>query len=612
TMFLEHKAKILDLTGQHVDRLHELWMHMFEPNTCEEFLLRLEEHVNTFYHDLLSESRDKRQAIQEAISGLWSEADDLTRLLHKPMEVSERPPQVPLVLWQLKLDDCIERLREELAGRRAEIGELLQQQEQLCEELDELPLPLPTDPLPTPDQMDTFREHLEQLRRLRVLRLDEFKQLTRSIKRDMKLLECLPQSDAEERLLNQVDLLLTPQTLEQLRRMQKEFVDQVKELSKCIDDMREKIRVLWERLQETDDYAMRRVRDSTEYTQRTYDVLREELERCQQLQRQNLKTFIARLRLEIKEWWDLTLRGQEEREAFSSYYTKDSSEELLEKHELKLDELKDFYNENKKIFDLYNNRADLWTRMVALEAKANDPNRFNNRGGQLLKEEKERKAISTKLPKIEQQITELVQVYVNNVHSPFLVNGEDILEHMAEEWDLLRQPRQQAPAQGASSLKKDANNHKMMPPAGPLTPKAPKCKPGLNGSSSSLKKTPSKGMAPIGAKSTGNLQKRRHPNNNNNNLGEEPSRAATKRNLITSLECNNHPANGQIQGHVPPPKSPLKKVRVLDYCLRRGKENGRLSAGGRKRNRPIPQVRVQPPSSEDNASDDQENGPYAL
>lgn len=46
--------------------------------------------------------------------------------------------------------------------------------------------------------------------------------------------------------------------------------------------------------------------------------------------------------------------------------------------------------------------------MIAIEAKATEPGRFNNRGGQLLKEEKERKTIATKLPKIETRLSELV------------------------------------------------------------------------------------------------------------------------------------------------------------------------------------------------------------
>lgn len=156
-VFVEHKTKILELTSQHVDHLHELWSHMFEPKTCEEFLVRLKDHADSFYTDLLNESLEKQQCIQKEIASLRAEASTLTRLLHEPMDVGDRPNDMPLVLWQLKLDESIEHLRDGLAKRRAEISDLLQKQEHLCKELGEEPLPLLDDPLPTPEEMDYFR-----------------------------------------------------------------------------------------------------------------------------------------------------------------------------------------------------------------------------------------------------------------------------------------------------------------------------------------------------------------------------------------------------------------------------------------------------------------------
>lgn len=48
----------------------------------------------------------------------------------------------------------------------------------------------------------------------------------------------------------------------------------------------------------------------------------------------------------------------------------------------------------------------MFARMVELEDAAKVPNlnRYNNRGGNLLVEERERKQISTKLPKIQNEL----------------------------------------------------------------------------------------------------------------------------------------------------------------------------------------------------------------
>ncbi|XP_002133768.2 protein regulator of cytokinesis 1-like [Drosophila pseudoobscura] len=522
------KGEILEMTGEHVEQLHSMWSLMFEPKTCKDYLHKLKAHADNFYTDLLTESREKQEAILDDIAALGAEASDLTRLLHETVDIGERPDDVPLIIWQLKLDESIEHLREELSKRRAEIGELLIQQDELCEELGALPLPLLADPLPLPDEMDGFRDHLDFLRSQRAERQTELDQLRKAIKHDMKMLELMPQTDAEHRLLNDLSHNLTPETLERLRQMRNSYAEQIQELRSEIQDMREKIYSLWDRLQETDESAVRRVRECTENTQRTYAILHSELQCCQALRSQNLKTFIEQLRLEISKWWDLTLKSQQERNRFYNFYNKYYSEDLLELHELALEDLKSFYTCNKEIFDLYESRAELWSRKQALEAKANAPNRFNNRGAQLLKEEKERKAINSKLAKTEQKITELVHAYEVQSHGPFLVYGENILELMAGAWENYRQAKQSSVRKKAPPTTKTGGSSKP-PTAGSTAPRTP---PTLkNMSSMSLRKTPTiQLLTPTMTKSTENLHKRL-----------DPSAA----------------------------KSPLKKVRFLDDTLRR-------------------------------------------
>ena len=45
-------------------------------------------------------------------------------------------------------------------------------------------------------------------------------------------------------------------------------------------------------------------------------------------------------------------------------------------------------------------RTVLWNQMVAFEEKENDPNRFRNRGGNLLAEERSKKKVLHSLPKV--------------------------------------------------------------------------------------------------------------------------------------------------------------------------------------------------------------------
>lgn len=63
---------------------------------------------------------------------------------------------------------------------------------------------------------------------------------------------------------------------------------------------------------------------------------------------------------------------------------------------------------------------------MALETT--NPDRLQNRGGQLLREEQERKKINRDLPAIRQEIIDLAAAYEERKRKPFLVSGRNIVE----------------------------------------------------------------------------------------------------------------------------------------------------------------------------------------
>uniref|UniRef100_A0A2A4J6I4 Uncharacterized protein n=1 Tax=Heliothis virescens TaxID=7102 RepID=A0A2A4J6I4_HELVI len=79
--------------------------------------------------------------------------------------------------------------------------------------------------------------------------------------------------------------------------------------------------------------------------------------------------------------------------------------------------------------------------MTELEARATEPGRYHNRGGQLLREEKERKAIASNLPKIEAQIRELVSEYEAKTGNTFTVDEKPLLQLMEDEWETRKAER---------------------------------------------------------------------------------------------------------------------------------------------------------------------------
>lgn len=75
---------------------------------------------------------------------------------------------------------------------------------------------------------------------------------------------------------------------------------------------------------------------------------------------------------------------------------------------------------------LLEKHANLWDKLLGLEERAARPDRFKNRGGQLLQEEKERNALSKQIPIIEQKLKELGENYLLEHGTSFLTWGKTI------------------------------------------------------------------------------------------------------------------------------------------------------------------------------------------
>uniref|UniRef100_T1GEK7 Protein regulator of cytokinesis 1 n=1 Tax=Megaselia scalaris TaxID=36166 RepID=T1GEK7_MEGSC len=313
-------------------------------------------------------------------------------------------------------------LRERLQKRKDQIVELLLQQETLCEELGETPRPLTDDPLPSEEELHEFSCHLDHLQ---------------ALKNFLQALELTNLSKDQDILLNTREIPLTKKIITSLQEIHNEFMNQCEEMRQSIDRMREKLYALWNRL-EVDAETRNRFSKYYDYTQTTYIRLYEELERCENLKRQNIRRFVDQIREEIVVWWDKTLKSDRERSRFTNFTSDCYTDDLLALHEMELEDLKKHYNENETIYKLLAERTEMWQRMEALEKKANEPGRYNNRGGQLLKEEKERKSISSKLPKIEESIKKLVQKYEDEHHRKFTIYGMDVNDLLENEWEQKR------------------------------------------------------------------------------------------------------------------------------------------------------------------------------
>lgn len=247
----------------------------------------------------------------------------------------------------------------------------------------------------------------------------------------MAKLELTGLNEYDNNLVNSVELKPTSHNIEKLDQLFELFMSQFDKMKFQIDDMRKRLAQLWKYL-DIPESQQRKFIKYTDITQTTYDKLIDEVKRCEQIKKENIRKFIERVRVEIEEYWDKCLKSDAERLRFPSYTANTFNEDVLELHEDELRDLKMFYENNEPIFSIIQERQELWAQMELLQNKESDPKRYNNRGGQLLKEEKERKMITMKLPKIEAKLLEMVEKFEQENNRSFTMFGvriQDIIDH---------------------------------------------------------------------------------------------------------------------------------------------------------------------------------------
>lgn len=122
------------------------------------------------------------------------------------------------------------------------------------------------------------------------------------------------------------------------------------------------------------------------------------------------------------------MKSEQERQRFPSFKDSVYNEDSLNLHEMELDELKAYYEEHVKIFETYEKRTKMWQEKNEMDNRPADPKRYNNRGGKLLEEEKQRKRIEIQLPQIEFKLLEMLGAYEEKFKRPFTVFGESLAE----------------------------------------------------------------------------------------------------------------------------------------------------------------------------------------
>ncbi|KAM6180769.1 protein regulator of cytokinesis 1 isoform 10-T10 [Erethizon dorsatum] len=337
-------------------------------------------------------------------------------------------------------------MRKQKKERKQELKLLQEQDRELCEVLCMPQYDIDSTCVPSLDDLNQFRQHLATLREKKASRREEFLNLKKQIILCMEELDHTPDTSFERDVVCEDEdaFCLSLENIATLQKLLRQLEMRKSQNEALCEGLRAQIRELWDRLQIPEEEREAVAMNQTGSNAKVRRVLQLEADRLEELKMQNMKKVIEAIRVELAQYWDRCFYSQEQREAFAPYYAEDYTENLLQLHDAEIVQLKNYYQVHKELFEGVRKWEENWRLFLEFERKASDPSRFTNRGGNLLKEEKQRAKLQKTLPKLEEELKTRIEMWEQEQSTAFLVNGQKFMEYVMEQWEMHRLDKERA------------------------------------------------------------------------------------------------------------------------------------------------------------------------
>ncbi|KFZ65269.1 Protein regulator of cytokinesis 1, partial [Podiceps cristatus] len=381
---------------------------------------------------MVAEEESLKESLLERIALCRKELDTLCREL----QLGPFEQESTILQMEKNLRACVEVMLKQKRDRKQELKTLQEQDRDLCDILCTTPFCIDSNAVPSLDDLDRYRRHLASLTAEKEQRREEFVSSKQQIILLMEELDHTPDTSFERDVVceDEEAFCLSTDNIAALQNLLQQLEARRSLNEAACSELRSRIVALWERLQvpveERESFAVHMAGSRA----KTRKALQLEVDRLEELKLQNMKSVIQAIRAELADYWDKCFYSQEQREGFSPYYDEDYTETLLELHDAEVAKMKSYYETHKDLFEAVQKWEENWKLFLELERKATDPSRFTNRGGNLLKEEKQRAKLQKTLSKLQEELESRVQE--QECEGPFLVKGQQFMVYVTEQWQL--------------------------------------------------------------------------------------------------------------------------------------------------------------------------------
>nr|XP_045000936.1 protein regulator of cytokinesis 1 isoform X2 [Jaculus jaculus] len=451
-------------------RLREIWELIGIPE--EQRLQRTEvvkKHIKDLLDRMIAEEESLKERLLKSISICQRELSTLCSELHvKPFQEEGESTVLQL---EKDLRTQVELMRKQKKERKQELKLLQEQDQELCEILCMPLYDIDNTSVPTLEELNLFRQHVATLRETKESRHEQFVSIKRQIILCMEELEHTPDTSFERDVVceDESAFCLSLENITALQKLLQQLEVQKSQNEAVCEGLRAQIRELWDRLEIPEEERASVGTITTGSKAKIRNALQLELDRLEELKMQNMKKVIEAIRVELVQYWDQCFYSQEQRQAFAPYYSEEYTENLLQLHDAEIARLKSYYEAHRELFEGVQKWEESWKLFLEFERKASDPSRFTNRGGNLLKEEKQRAKLQKTLPKLEEELKARIEKWEQEQSTAFVVNGQNFIEYVTEQWEMHRLEKEKAKQERQLKNKKQMETE-MLYGSAPRTP----------------------------------------------------------------------------------------------------------------------------------------------
>uniref|UniRef100_A0A8C2BNN7 Protein regulator of cytokinesis 1a n=1 Tax=Cyprinus carpio TaxID=7962 RepID=A0A8C2BNN7_CYPCA len=412
-----HAAESVSCLNKALNELKDIWEEIGIPE--DQRLQRTDAvhmHIKNLLDMMIAEEEGLKKRLQNSIETCRKEVASLCNEL----QVQECQEEDGLTMLQLEKDlrTQAKMMLKEKSARQSELKSLIQQDQDLCDILCDDLFPIHPERVPSQQQLQNYRQHINARNQQKERRHAEFVEMKRQITVLMEDLEQHPDTSFEKDAVCEDEdaFCLSVENLSSLKVLLHQLESRKAESEALCVSIRGRIAELCEMLQVPEEE-----REGESLMQNTYtstksrlNALQAELQRLEELKKKNIERVIHTIRSEIVKFWEKCYYSPEQRQAFTPYHSGMLTASFLAKSQFA-------YFRVQKV--------------PTVLKKATDPSRFNNRGGNLLKEEKQRVDLQKSLPKLEKSLKAQIDQWEATHCKEFHVNGQPFLQYVEDQWN---------------------------------------------------------------------------------------------------------------------------------------------------------------------------------